>query len=112
MRVEPFRTTFPTEVLPRTITAGPRADAVASPPTRALDVTIDGATRRFESGGFRNALAGTIGKIDMLPASITADGRLQFATNDARELIVLAIAGREAALDVLEGLFSSIEIVD
>ena len=109
MRIEPFRTTSAANVAPRT--AVPAAASGATPPANMLDVTIDGATQRFEAGTYRSALTGTIASLDMLPASITHDGRLQFVTNDARELVVLAIAEREAALDVLEGLFASIEIV-
>lgn len=77
-----------------------------------MDVVINGATRRFEPGTARNAMVGPLDDIQGLVARITEDGRLQFVTDDARQMMIAEISVDEPgyANAVIDGLFASLEI--
>lgn len=91
------------------------APATATSPRSkpALEVTIDGATQRFEAGSARNAIVGPLDSVEGLTTRITEDGRLQFVTDDARQVVIAEIASDQPgyADAVLDGLFITIDIV-
>jgi hypothetical protein len=64
--------------------------------TQRLDVTISGATQRFDftsaSGSMRNAIVGALDSLSGLSASISPDGRLVFVTDDAQQLVIAEVA--------------------
>lgn len=93
-----------------------RAAAAPAEPSlsRALEVTVDGATRRFEQGSTRNALVGPLTEVERLGTRITSDGRLQFITDDARQLVIGEIMADAPgyAEAVLDSLFSAVAFSD
>ena len=99
-------------------TERPAAPAVAPSTAKprqsepALEVTIDGATQRFEGGSVRNAIVGPLDSVEGLTTRITEDGRLQFVTDDARQMMIAEIATDQPgyADAVLDTLFVAIDI--
>ncbi len=88
------------------------AVATARAPASVLEVTIDGATQRFEAGSARNAMVGRLDSVQGLTSRIADDGRLQFVTDDARQMLIAEIAVDEPgyAEAVLDSLFAALDI--